>query len=120
MEKGKRLPDTPSPDHYWSLSENMQIAGDTWGVSEDPLVFLLHGGGQTRHAWKNTGVTLAENGFYAVALDARGHGDSDWSPTGTYNQDVMVKDGQRHFCNSWRIDGWRYWPGGDRRGKTIH
>ena len=27
-----------------------------------------------------------------MALDARGHGDSDWSPTGTYNQDVMVND----------------------------
>ena len=92
MEKGKRLPDTPSPGHYWSLADNMQIAGDSWGASENPLVFLLHGGGQTRHAWKNTGVTLAENGFYAVALDARGHGDSDWSPTGTYNQDVMVND----------------------------
>ncbi len=92
MEKGKRLPDTPSPDHNWTLSENMQIAGDSWGATENPLVFLLHGGGQTRHAWKNTGVTLAENGFYVVALDARGHGDSDWSTTGTYNQDVMVDD----------------------------
>jgi non-heme chloroperoxidase len=28
----------------------------------------------------------------AVALDARGHGDSDWAPDGCYDQDVMVED----------------------------
>lgn len=92
MKKGKRLPETPTPHHSWSISQNLTIAGDSWGEPQNPLVFLLHGGGQTRHAWKNTGLTLAEHGFYAVALDARGHGDSDWSSTGVYNQDVMVND----------------------------
>ena len=31
-------------------------------------------------------------GYYAVAFDARGHGDSDWSPDGRYDQDIMVED----------------------------
>ena len=31
-------------------------------------------------------------GYYAVALDARGHGDSDWSSTGVYGMNVMVDD----------------------------
>ena len=73
MEKEKRLPDTPSPDHYWSLSENMQIAGDTWGSIRKPLFFYCTGVDK-QDSLENTGVTLAENGFYAVALDARGHG----------------------------------------------
>ncbi len=92
MSQGKRLPATPNPKHRWETSSGMTIAGDSWGNPDDPLVFLLHGGGQTRHAWKNTGIILSENGFFSVALDARGHGDSDWSKEGTYDQDVMVED----------------------------
>ncbi len=40
-------------------------------------VLLLHGGGQTRHAWQNPAKRLADEGFCAFSLDQRGHGDSD-------------------------------------------
>ena len=55
-------------------------------------MLLLHGGGQTRHAWGGTGKVLGAAGYFAVAFDARGHGDSGWSPDGNYTQDVMVRD----------------------------
>ena len=45
---------------------------------------MLHGGGQTRHAWGGTAEKLSQAGFYAVAIDLRGHGDSDWSEDGDY------------------------------------
>lgn len=35
---------------------------------------------------------LGAAGYYAVAFDARGHGDSQWSPSGAYSQDLMVED----------------------------
>jgi pimeloyl-ACP methyl ester carboxylesterase len=47
-------------------------------------VLLLHGGGQTRHAWARTARRLAEAGWHAVALDQRGHGDSAWVPDAAY------------------------------------
>jgi predicted alpha/beta hydrolase len=47
-------------------------------------VLLLHGGGQTRHAWRNTAERIARAGMTAYALDQRGHGDSDWVADGTY------------------------------------
>jgi pimeloyl-ACP methyl ester carboxylesterase len=78
--------------HYWTGAGGIRIAGDAWGNPEGPLVVLLHGGGQTRHAWKGVGETLAGQGYYAVAFDARGHGDSDWAPDGQYSQDAMVDD----------------------------
>ncbi len=87
-----RLPSTPDPMHYWTGADGIRIAGDSWGDPNGPLVVLLHGGGQTRHAWKATGRTLGEAGYHAVALDARGHGDSDWVPDGDYSQDSMVED----------------------------
>nr|EJI93896.1 alpha/beta hydrolase fold domain protein [Rhodococcus sp. JVH1] len=52
------------------------------GVDRKGLVLLLHGGGQTRHSWRNTGQSLAADGWSAVAVDARGHGDSQWAPDG--------------------------------------
>jgi pimeloyl-ACP methyl ester carboxylesterase len=92
MTAGIRLPGTPGPTHRWHGTSGICMAGDSWGHPDDPLVVLQHGGGQTRHAWKNTGKALGAAGYYAVAFDARGHGDSDWAPDGLYGQDVMVQD----------------------------
>ena len=78
--------------HRWRGFGGISIAGDAWGKPDGPLVLLQHGGGQTRHAWKGTGQLLGSTGYYAVAFDARGHGDSEWAPDGLYSQDVMVRD----------------------------
>jgi pimeloyl-ACP methyl ester carboxylesterase len=78
--------------HFWPAVGGVRIAGDSWGDANGPLVLLQHGGGQTRHAWKNVGEILGKAGFFAVSFDARGHGDSDWAPDGRYGQDVMVED----------------------------
>jgi non-heme chloroperoxidase len=78
--------------HAWPGADGVGIAGDSWGDPGGRLVLLLHGGGQTRHAWKGTGEMLGAAGYHAVALDARGHGDSDWAPDGAYDGDVMVRD----------------------------
>jgi pimeloyl-ACP methyl ester carboxylesterase len=89
-----RIPLTPvaEPLHRWRVADGVSLAGDSWGDPADQLVVLLHGAGQTRHSWKGTGRGLANAGFFAVAFDARGHGDSDWSPNGTYDTDIMVGD----------------------------
>lgn len=92
MSAGTRLPGTPDPMHFWPGAGGVRIAGDSWGDPEGPLVLLQHGGGQTRHAWKGAGELLGAAGYFAVAFDARGHGDSDWAPDGDYGQDVMVED----------------------------
>lgn len=76
----------------WMREDGLRLCGDCWGNPQAPLVLLLHGGGQTRHAWKRTGELLARRGFHAVALDARGHGDSDWAAGGAYSPDDMAED----------------------------
>lgn len=70
----------------------LRIAGDSWGPADGPLVVFLHGGGQTRGSWKDSGLALAKAGMHAVLLDARGHGDSEWDPDGNYRRDAMVED----------------------------
>lgn len=64
-------------------AEGNRLVADRFGEEGAP-VLLLHGGGQTRHAWAGTGERLARAGFSAVCLDQRGHGESDWVPSGTY------------------------------------
>ena len=59
-----------------------------------PSVLLLHGGGQNRFSWKNTGQILADRGLHVIALDARGHGDSDRSPSANYSVEALSADVQ--------------------------
>ena len=74
----------------------LTLVGDEWNRSgadlDRPTILMLHGGGQNRFSWKNTGAVLAEHGFHVIALDARGHGDSDRAPGGEYTVDALARD----------------------------
>ena len=61
-----------------------KLVGDVTGA-EGPPVLLLHGGGQTRHAWRKTNAVIARLGRVAYAVDQRGHGDSEWVEDGAYS-----------------------------------
>ena len=72
--------------------DGQPLAAEAAGDSRNTPVILLHGGGQTRHAWAGTALRLAEAGYYALAYDARGHGDSAWSEQGDYSPDALMGD----------------------------
>ncbi len=76
----------------FEIYPNFFIVADTFGNPEDKPVVFLHGGGQTRHSWGDTAKIIAKNGYYALALDARGHGDSSWSASGDYNIEDLGND----------------------------
>ena len=89
---GQRLPGAPEPDLYWTGHGGTVLAGDSFGERGAQPVMLLHGAGQTRHAWKTTGSDLAKLGYHVVALDARGHGDSEWALDKDYGYEAMLGD----------------------------
>jgi pimeloyl-ACP methyl ester carboxylesterase len=60
-----------------------RLVADVFGETGPP-VLLLHGGGQTRHSWRETAQRLVASGSVAYALDQRGHGDSEWIADGSY------------------------------------
>jgi pimeloyl-ACP methyl ester carboxylesterase len=68
-----------------------RLAADVFGDAGRP-VLLLHGGGQTRHAWRRTAVELARAGWVAYAVDQRGHGDSEWVADGAYSFEDFAAD----------------------------
>lgn len=64
--------------------EGLTLEADTYGDPVRGTVLLAHGGGQTRHAWARACASLSASGWRAVAMDLRGHGQSQWSPSGDY------------------------------------
>jgi pimeloyl-ACP methyl ester carboxylesterase len=68
------------------------LTGDAYGDVRGAPVLLLHGGGQTRHSWGRAAIELGARGYYVLALDLRGHGDSDWAPDSNYGIDSHVDD----------------------------
>lgn len=62
-----------------------------WGDPGHPPVLLLHGGNQSAHSWDLVSLALAGE-FHVLALDQRGHGDSEWSRGAHYGLDEMVQD----------------------------
>lgn len=83
---------TGPEDLTFTGSARNRLAAQAWGDAAAPPVLLLHGGGQTRHAWADTGRRLAAAGLRAIAVDHRGHGDSDWVPDGDYSFHAIAAD----------------------------
>jgi pimeloyl-ACP methyl ester carboxylesterase len=77
--------------HYQS-PDGVTLIADAWGDPGHQPVLLSHGGGQTRHAWKNTARILAAHNFYAVSMDLRGHGESGRSKDGIYKTESFLQD----------------------------
>ena len=84
--------DTTPKRLNFTSTDGLNLVADAYGDPVNRPVLLAHGGGQTRHAWGGTAKSLAEHGCYAVSLDLRGHGDSDWSPGGDYLLDRFADD----------------------------
>ena len=62
-----------------------------WGTPGQPVILMLHGGGQQAHSWDFISLPLAEQ-YHILALDQRGHGDSDWAADGDYSIEAHQAD----------------------------
>jgi pimeloyl-ACP methyl ester carboxylesterase len=62
-----------------------------WGTEGKPPVLLLHGLAVFAHAWDHNSEVLRSD-FHVVALDQRGHGDSDRGECADYSTEVYASD----------------------------
>jgi len=76
--------------------DGINLIADEWNrgaeATDRPTILMLHGGGQNRFSWKNTGQILADEGYHVVAIDSRGHGDSDRAPGADYAVETLTAD----------------------------
>ena len=62
-----------------------------WGGNGDKVILLLHGFMGHAHVWDDLASDLS-NRFRVLALDQRGHGDSEWSKEASYSIDSHFSD----------------------------
>src|ERR1700722_2104206 len=78
------------PDDHQVIIGSMRFHYLDWGGSGTPILFL-HGGGINAHTWDCVAVMLRDR-YRCIALDQRGHGDSEWSPVVDYRIGTHVGD----------------------------
>ena len=86
-----RLSPTAAPASHTVEIGDISIHHLAWGADGAPPLVLLHGGGQSAWTWQRVAERFAGR-YYVIAPDARGHGDSGWSPDGVYSIDRFRDD----------------------------
>lgn len=62
-----------------------------WGSEEKPPLIMLHGIGRVAHTFDHIAPHFVPN-YHVMAVDMRGHGDSDWDRKGAYLVEDYTKD----------------------------
>ena len=51
------------------VSGNRKIIASEWGDKKNPMVVMLHGGGQTRHFWNGSAFKIADRASHVIPYD---------------------------------------------------
>jgi esterase len=62
-----------------------------WGNAAKPPMILIHGIARHAHTFDHIAPHFARD-YHVLAIDIRGHGDSNWDPKGDYLVEDHVKD----------------------------
>ena len=88
---GVQLPDLELPEEHHVLLRRMRFHYLDWGTAGLPPIVFLHGGGLNAHTWDLVCASLRRE-RHCLALDQRGHGESEWSPEMDYSTESSVGD----------------------------
>jgi pimeloyl-ACP methyl ester carboxylesterase len=80
-----------APEDVQFVAGNIRLHYLDWGTAGRPLLVFLHGSALTAHSWDIVCLALRDR-FHCVALDQRGHGDSEWSPELDYGAAASTRD----------------------------
>jgi pimeloyl-ACP methyl ester carboxylesterase len=88
---GLSFPELALPEAHDVVLRRMRFHYLDWGTRGRPPVLFLHGGGLNAHTWDLVCLGLRRD-RHCLALDQRGHGDSEWSPEMDYATESHVGD----------------------------
>jgi pimeloyl-ACP methyl ester carboxylesterase len=80
----------PYQDRFVTVN-GLRIHYLDWGNPGKPPFLMLHGIGRVAHSFDHIAPHFRDS-YHVLAVDMRGHGDSDWSPEGAYLVEDYVKD----------------------------
>jgi esterase len=81
---------SPYEDKFITVN-GLRIHYLDWGDAAKPPFLMLHGIGRVAHSFDHIAPHFNRD-YHVIAIDMRGHGDSDWSPEGAYLVEDYVKD----------------------------
>lgn len=82
---------TARPTEHDFTLEGRTLRYLDWGNPGATPLVLVHGLSSAARAWSRVAEHFADR-YHVIALDQRGHGDSDWVPADTYDTDSYVAD----------------------------
>ncbi len=82
---------TPGPTSHTYFSQRLRLHCVDWGNPGKPPLLLIHGGRDHCRNWDWTAAALRDD-WHVIAPDLRGHGDSQWSPDGSYTMAGYIYD----------------------------
>ena len=88
---GITLPDLELPAAHHVILRGMRFHYLDWGTRGRPPALFLHGGGLNVHTWDLVCGSLKPE-RHCLALDQRGHGDTEWSPVMDYGTESHAED----------------------------
>ena len=81
----------PVPVDRFLIANGLRIHYLDWGGAGKPPLIMLHGIARIAHTFDQLAPKFADR-YRVIAVDMRGHGDSDWNPDGAYLVEDYVKD----------------------------
>ena len=81
----------PGPTSRIYFSQRLRLHYVDWGNAAAPPLLLVHGGRDHCRNWDWLAEELRRD-WHIIAPDLRGHGDSEWSRTGTYTMAGYIYD----------------------------
>jgi len=78
-------------DKFITTSEGQRIHYLDWGTPGKRPFIMLHGINRSGHTFDHI-APLLQRDYHVIAMDLRGHGDSDWSPKAAYLAEDFARD----------------------------
>jgi esterase len=91
VRAGFEFPGIALPEDHDVQVEKMRLHYLDWGNKQLPPIVFLHGGALNAHTWDLCCLALRDD-YHCIALDQRGHGDSDWAEDLDYSIEAQLAD----------------------------
>ncbi|WP_373079584.1 alpha/beta fold hydrolase [Zhongshania sp.] len=82
-------PREPASKHF--VSQGLKLHYLDWGNAEAPLLIFVHGMHDHARSWDHIARHMCKD-WHVIAVDLRGHGDSQWSAEGLYHNPLLLLD----------------------------
>lgn len=83
-DAGLNFPAPQEPDSKTATVNGLSLRYLDWGNLGSPDLLFIHGFAQQAHSWDFAALEFQKH-FHVLSVDLRGHGESEWSPDGSYS-----------------------------------